>query len=118
MKGRIFFESCGTGRNWEEVNYLIGQNNKLHVYAEVEFPENASPDYGYKTMRKTLLEYLTFEEASDLIFDNDEWACAMDPDAETDCSVYLMITRAEEVVKGNDKIRTYTQKTILTKAED
>lgn len=88
---KVQFEA-GTGRHFDNVNFMIGTVDGIEIYAEVEIPEGASEDYGYLTMKKAILEKLP-ELKADFWYDGQEQYLA--EDAEADAEVYLDIYEAE-----------------------
>ena len=86
---KIQFET-GTGKHFTDcVNFLVGEVDGYHIYAEVEVPEGASDDYGYIAMKKAILEHLKV----DFWYDGQEQYLA--EDAEADAEVYLDIYEVE-----------------------
>lgn len=50
---RFQFEA-GSGKHFNDVNYLFGDNGKCRIYAEVECPVDASCDYGYLPLKRAI----------------------------------------------------------------
>ena len=88
---RFQFEA-GTGRHFDNVNFMIGTVDGIEIYAEVEVPEGASDDYGYLTMKNAILEAVP-DLKEDFPYDGQEQYLA--DDANVDCEVYLDIYEAE-----------------------
>ena len=90
---KIQFES-GTGRHFANgVNFLIGETEKYHIYAEVEVPEGASDDYGYITMRQAVLKAAPGLDAG-FWYDGQEQN--LNADANADCEVYTDIYEVKQ----------------------
>lgn len=84
---KIQFEA-GTGRHFDNVNFMIGKVVGIEIYAEVEVPEGTSEDYGYLTMKKAITEAVPGLKV-DFWYDRQEQYLAKD--ASADCEVYLDI---------------------------
>ncbi len=75
---------AGEGRKYADVNYLLSDDGKL--YAEVEYPEGASDDYGYLTMVRALKDH-----SFGYSFQYDGQESNLADDAAADCEVYVEV---------------------------
>lgn len=86
----------GSGRHYRNVNYLIGDNDLLSLYAEVEVPDKASDDYGYITMKNALSSLLSDDELKEISWQYDGQEQFLADDASVECNVYATVDREDE----------------------
>lgn len=95
---KMQFEA-GEGRHFDNVNFLIGKDGDIEIYAEVEVPDGASDDYGYITMKKALISKLPEEITDSITWQYDGQEQYLEDDASADCEVYIDISGVTPTVK-------------------
>lgn len=88
---RIQFEA-GNGTHFSgSVNFLASEDRSL--YAECQVPEGASDDYGYITMKNTMIDAVKVAggDPATLEFWYDGQEQLLNPDAAAPCEVYVDI---------------------------
>lgn len=91
---KMQFEA-GEGRKFEGVNFLLGENDDLRIYGEIEIPEGCSDDFGYITLKNAIVKALEEKGIdTEIEWQYDGQEQFLEPDANAEGRVFVEIEEA------------------------